>query len=65
LPIGPPRPLTDGQELSLGSKKVRWLDAPRLPHNWECGYQFETTKRSHWQDHARSWDLPVYGFSAC
>jgi flavorubredoxin len=38
--------LADGQELSLGSKKVRWLDAPHLPHNWECGYLFETTART-------------------
>src|SRR5271169_706117 len=39
----PPRPLADGQELSLGRKKMRWIDAPHLPHNWECGYMFETT----------------------
>jgi flavorubredoxin len=38
--------MADGQELSLGSKKVRWLDAPHLPHNWECGYLFETTART-------------------
>jgi len=41
-----PRALADGQELSLGTKKVRWLDAPHLPHNWECGYLFETTART-------------------
>lgn len=39
----PPRGLADGEELSLGRKRVRWLDAPHLPHNWECGYLFETT----------------------
>jgi glyoxylase-like metal-dependent hydrolase (beta-lactamase superfamily II) len=37
-----PRPLADGQELSLGRHQVRWLDAPHVPHNWECGYLFET-----------------------
>lgn len=42
----PPRPLADGQELALGQKRVRWLDAPHLPHNWECGYLFETTTRT-------------------
>jgi flavorubredoxin len=42
----PPRALADGEELSLGGKKVRWLDAPHLPHNWECGYLFETTGRT-------------------
>ena len=42
----PPRPLADGEEVSLGSKSVRWLDAPHLPHNWECGYLFEGTTRT-------------------
>lgn len=38
--------LADGATLSLGTRQVRWLDAPHLPHNWECGYLFETTTRS-------------------
>lgn len=43
----PPRPLADGEELVLGaSKKVQWLDAPHLPHNWECGYLFESSTRT-------------------
>ncbi|HEY8923441.1 MAG TPA: MBL fold metallo-hydrolase [Polyangia bacterium] len=43
----PPRPLADGEELALGAKKrVRWLDAPHLPHNWECGYLFESSTRT-------------------
>jgi flavorubredoxin len=42
----PPRAMADGQELSLGKKKMRWLDAPHLPHNWECGYMFEATTRT-------------------
>jgi len=42
----PPRALGDGEELSLGSKRVRWLDAPHVPHNWECGYLFEKTTRT-------------------
>ena len=41
-----PLALADGGELSLGQKRVRWLDAPNLPHNWECGYLFETTTRT-------------------
>ena len=42
----PPRPLADGEELSLGQKRVRWLDAPHLPHNWECGYLLEATTKT-------------------
>lgn len=42
----PARALADGEELALGKRRVRWLDAPHLPHNWECGYLFETTTRT-------------------
>jgi len=42
----PARALADGEEISLGTKRVRWLDAPHLPHNWECGYLFESTTRT-------------------
>lgn len=42
----PPIALADGEELSLGARRVRWLDAPHLPHNWECGYMFESTTRT-------------------
>ena len=42
----PPIVLADGQELALGAKKIRWFDAPHLPHNWECGYMFESTSRT-------------------
>jgi flavorubredoxin len=41
-----PRALADGDELLLGDKRVRWLDAPHLPHNWECGYLFENTTKT-------------------
>ncbi len=41
-----PIALADGAELELGHKRVRWLDAPHLPHNWECGYLFEATTRT-------------------
>ena len=42
----PPRALADGEVLGLGRKRVRWLDAPHLPHGWECGYLFEETTRT-------------------
>ena len=46
--LRPARPLADGEQLSLGGggKRVRWLDAPNLPHNWECGYLFEAATRT-------------------
>lgn len=36
-----PRPLADGEGLILGHHSVRWLDAPHLPHAWECGFLSE------------------------
>jgi flavorubredoxin len=37
----PARALADGEILSLGRHSLRWLDAPHLPHAWECGYLVE------------------------
>ena len=42
----PPRVLADGEALSLGARSVRWLDAPHLPHAWECGYLLEPGTRT-------------------
>ena len=36
-----PRVLADGERLSLGEHAVRWLDAPHVPHGWECGFLVE------------------------
>jgi flavorubredoxin len=40
------RALTDGERLQLGRHVVRWIDAPHLPHGWDCGYLFEETTRT-------------------
>ena len=37
----PPRPLRDGEVLSLGKHSVQWFDTPHLPHAWECGFLME------------------------
>lgn len=42
----PARALADGEELSIGGRSLRWLDAPHVPHNWECGYLFDTSTRT-------------------
>ena len=41
-----PRVLADREQLSLGRRTVQWLDAPHLPHGWECGFLSETTTRT-------------------
>ena len=42
----PARALADGEALSLGTRSIRWLDAPHVPHAWECGYLFEPGTRT-------------------
>jgi flavorubredoxin len=41
-----PRALADGELVSLGRHAVRWLDAPHLPHAWECGFLTEERTRT-------------------
>jgi len=43
IALRPAHALADGEELSLGTHIVRWIDTPHLPHGWECGHLFETT----------------------
>jgi flavorubredoxin len=40
------RALADGESLGLGRHEVRWLDAPHVPHAWECGFLFEERTRT-------------------
>lgn len=42
----PPRPMQDGEVLTLGKRTVRWHDAPHLPHAWECGFLSEKSTRT-------------------
>jgi flavorubredoxin len=35
-----PKELMHGETLPLGRETVAWVDAPHLPHGWECGYLF-------------------------
>jgi len=38
-----PRALKDGETIDLGGKRVRWLDTPHVPHNWDAGLVYEET----------------------
>lgn len=42
----PARALADGEVLGTGAHAFRWLDAPHVPHGWECGFMMETTTRT-------------------
>jgi len=39
----PPRALKNDEVLDLGAKKVRWIDTPHVPHNWDAGLIYEET----------------------
>lgn len=41
-----PRALADDEELELGKRRVRWFDAPHVPHGWECGLMMEMTTKT-------------------
>ncbi|MCW5773376.1 MAG: MBL fold metallo-hydrolase [Rhodospirillaceae bacterium] len=40
----PPKPMEHGEALPLGRHTVEWVDAPHLPHGWECGYLYERSE---------------------
>jgi flavorubredoxin len=42
----PPRAMADGEKLSLGRREMIWLDAPHVPHGWDCGFMADTTTRT-------------------
>lgn len=42
----PPRALQDGEVIDLGSRRVRHIDTPHVPHGWEARVLFEETTRT-------------------
>ena len=39
----PPRKLADGEVIDLGGHRVRHIDTPHVPHNWEARVLYEET----------------------
>lgn len=46
LALRPPRALRDGEALRLGRHELVWIDAPHVPHGWDCGFLFERRTRT-------------------
>lgn len=38
--------MADDERLSLGTHTVRWIDAPHVPHGWDCGFLFDETSKT-------------------
>jgi len=41
-----PRKLADGEVIDLGGKRLRHIDTPHVPHNWEARLLFEETTKT-------------------
>jgi flavorubredoxin len=37
----PARGFRDGEEFSLGARKMTWMYTPHVPHGWDCGVLFD------------------------
>jgi flavorubredoxin len=42
----PARGLQDGEEFSIGSRRMKWLYTPHVPHGWDCGILFDLSTRT-------------------
>lgn len=41
-----PKALADHETLTTGKRTFEWLDAPHLPHGWDCGFMFERSTQT-------------------
>ncbi|GAB3453424.1 hypothetical protein GCM10027321_03540 [Massilia terrae] len=41
IALRPAKGMADGEVLSLGQHRIRWLATPHLPHGWECCAAYE------------------------
>jgi hypothetical protein len=46
IALRPARALADGATLGTGRHTLKWLDAPHVPHGWECGFMMDETTRT-------------------
>ncbi|HUV68073.1 MAG TPA: MBL fold metallo-hydrolase [Terracidiphilus sp.] len=41
--LRPARALGDGEEFSIGGRRLKWLYTPHVPHGWDCGILFDVS----------------------
>ncbi len=41
----PARGFRDGEEFSIGSRRLKWLYTPHVPHGWDCGVLFDLSAK--------------------
>lgn len=42
----PARGLADGEEFSVGDRRMKWLYTPHVPHGWDCGVLFDVSTKA-------------------
>ena len=42
----PTRGLGDGEEFSIGSRRMKWFYTPHVPHGWDCGILFDLSTKT-------------------
>lgn len=42
----PARGFADGEEFSIGSRRMKWLYTPHVPHGWDCGILFDLSTKT-------------------
>ncbi len=42
----PARGFADGEEFSIGSRRMKWLYTPHVPHGWDCGVLFDQATKT-------------------
>jgi flavorubredoxin len=40
------RALKDGEEFSIGNRRMKWLYTPHVPHGWDCGILFDLSSKT-------------------
>ena len=44
--VRPARGLLDGEEFSIGSRRMKWFYTPHVPHGWDCGILFDLSTKT-------------------
>ncbi|MBN9661651.1 MAG: MBL fold metallo-hydrolase [Acidobacteria bacterium] len=44
--IRTPRGLGDGEEFSIGTRRMKWIYTPHVPHGWDCGILFDLSTKT-------------------
>ena len=42
----PARGLADGEEFSIGGRKMKWFYTPHVPHGWDCGILLDLSTKT-------------------